>query len=309
MATSSKKSFRPSLEKLEDRKMMSVTWHGGPVLPHVQAENLYYGSKWNQAGGLQSAHYLQGFTSTIVNSSFMDALTGAGYGVGRGTAVAGSILNYNLGTTLTDGQIQAGVEQAIRTGHAAQPGANNLYVVFVEPGVAVYEGGGSSARGSFTGYHSYFVGADAYGIQRYIQYAVIAYPGGGVNPTPQQYGYKNEAAEITDTASHEIAEAVTDPHLNAWYDNSRGEIGDITENYHQYLGDYYVQLVASQTDVAVRVTNGTVYRHPAAGCIAASRNEAPVAADNHALGALDALFAELPSQQLNGRGLLVGWLN
>lgn len=299
MATASKNSFRPSVEMLEDRLVPTITYHGGALLPHVQAENLYLGSKWNQSGGIQSAKYLQGFTSTLVNSSYMDALTRAGYGVGRGSTWAGSILNYNLNQWVTDGQIRYGIQQAINNGHAAQPGSNSLYVVFVQPGTAVQAADGETSVRDFAGYHSFFVGRDAAGHQRYIVYAVIAYPG-GINGAPQKYGYSNEAAQLTDVASHEIAEAVTDPLSNGWYDNRwglGGEIGDITNSYHQYFGGYYVQLVANQQDAPMRVSSGTVYYRgqPMAGSsLDAKPATTPLSAPSpSAPAALDHLFSRL----------------
>ncbi len=155
MATPFKNSFRPSLEMLENRLVPTVTYHGGTVLTHVEAENLYLGSMWNTAGGMGMARSLEGFTSTIVNSRYMDLLTWAGYGVGRGTAYAGRVLNYNLGSYITDSQIEWSVQQAIRSGTVMQPGFDNVYVVFVQPGVdVVASDGSSSARASFTGYLS-----------------------------------------------------------------------------------------------------------------------------------------------------------
>src|SRR5262245_9689991 len=141
MQTTSDNSFRPTLEMLEDRLTPAVTYHGGAVLTHVAAENLYLGHDWYQTGNYQMARYLQGFTSTLVNSNYMDALTRAGYGVGRGTTWAGSILNYNIDKRfcVPDWQIQACIQQAINGRVAAQPGGNSLYVVFVEPGVAVQD--------------------------------------------------------------------------------------------------------------------------------------------------------------------------
>ena len=263
MATASKNSFRPTVERLEDRLVPTVTYHGGALLTHVQAENLYLGSAWMTSGGQGMAKSLEGFSATLVNSRYMDLLTWAGYGVGRGTDYVGKVLNYNLNSYVTDGQIKGSIQQAIRGGGVMQPVANNLYVVFVAPGVNVVASDGeSSARQNFTGYHSYFVGTNYYGTPTYIQYAVIAYPGHGVNPTPQYYGYPNELAALTDTASHEIGEAATDPRDTGWYDNRygmSGEVGDLTNSYHQYLGSYYVQLLANKNDSPMFLTNGIYY--------------------------------------------------
>jgi hypothetical protein len=270
MTNKSRNSFRPTVEMLEDRLTPAVTWHGGSVLTHVVAENLYLGHDWYQAGGIQTARYLQGFTSTLVNSNYMDDLTRAGYGVGRGSTWAGSILNYTINKQfcLADWQIQACIQQSIYNRVAAQPGGNSLYVVFVEPGVAVQDGSGATSMpgGGFLGYHSFFLGRNIYGQQVYIPYAVIPCPG-GVNGAPQMYGYPNAAAELTDVASHEIAESVTDPHLNGWYDDRLGEVGDITVSFHQYLNGYYVQLISNRADQAMIVSSGPYYYDSSTGVI------------------------------------------
>jgi hypothetical protein len=64
---------RPTLEALEQREMLSVTPHGGLVLPNVEVQALYYGSNWfsNQALSAQQSQ-LNGFLKDIVNSSYME---------------------------------------------------------------------------------------------------------------------------------------------------------------------------------------------------------------------------------------------
>jgi hypothetical protein len=112
------------------------------------------------------------------------------------------------------------------------PDANRLYVIFVEPGVAVMDSRGATSDrpGGFLGYHGAFTGFDAYGYAHAIRYAVITYPGAGTNNffVPGLNAFDT----MTKVASHEIAEAVTDPDVNyarlGWYDDQRGEISDIT---------------------------------------------------------------------------------
>jgi hypothetical protein len=302
MTTTSKNTFRPALEVLEDRLTPTVTWHGGPVMTHVVAENLYLGTDWySHAGGRQMAQYLQGFTSTIVNSPYTDVLGWDGYGVGRGTALAGSYLNYNVPkyVFLTDTQIRACIQDSIHRGWAAQPYSNCLYVVFVEPGVAVMGSDGSTSvpgPNKFGGYHSYFVGTNAYGARATLPYAVIPYPA-GINGNPQMYGYKNQADQLTDAASHEIAEAITDPTLRGWYDDRSGvggEIGDLTVRYHQYLGNYYVQLVANRQGNPVGVANGPHYFVGPYGVVKYGAQALPTPA-GQSIAALTAVFENLGS--------------
>jgi hypothetical protein len=67
------------LETLEERRVMSVTFHGGSVLPHVDVVPLFYGPGWstNQQAANQVS-YLEGSLENLVQSPFMDMLTRAG---------------------------------------------------------------------------------------------------------------------------------------------------------------------------------------------------------------------------------------
>ena len=48
MAASSRprSRFLPTLERLEDRLVPTVTYHGGTLLPHVEVQGMYLGSDW-----------------------------------------------------------------------------------------------------------------------------------------------------------------------------------------------------------------------------------------------------------------------
>src|SRR5437870_903151 len=79
---------RPALEPLEDRWVPTVTYHGGPLLPSVEATALFFGSAWSSTPSLsQQAVTLDNYLQYLVNSPYMDMLTNAGYGVGRGQFV------------------------------------------------------------------------------------------------------------------------------------------------------------------------------------------------------------------------------
>jgi len=263
--------LRPQLQPLEDRLQPTVLYYGGAVLPHVETQNVYLGSDWPSSQNLSTAQALDRYVGFLVNSPYMDALTRDGYGVGRGSASNGVLdaVGINKQYYLTDSQIRQQVENVIRAGFA-QPDANRLYVVYVEPGGAVMNDHDYNAKAhrysnsqqDFLGYHGAFAGTDARGRGADIHYAVLPYPG-GYNPSPGSQGFATAFNELTAVSSHEIAEAVTDPNVNykqpGWYDPQRGEIGDITEGYYQFLNGYEVQLVANKQDQPTPVTSGTIY--------------------------------------------------
>jgi hypothetical protein len=245
--------FIPELTPLEERAVPTVNYYGGNVLPHVEAQGLYYGSGWlNNATTGQFEGYLQ----YLVNSPYMDMLTQAGYGVGRGSWSQGIIDPVNLpsGSDLLDSTIRSTIQSEINGGFLQNPDPNRLYVVFVQANVVVTNdiNGGSSSRfepHGFVGYHGAFAGSDRSGFSASIRYAVVVTPGGnynGVSSTLPTFD------QMTSIASHEIAEAATDPDVNyarnGWADPQLGEIGDIFANDDVFLNHYVVQMEPGQLD-------------------------------------------------------------
>jgi hypothetical protein len=245
------------LERLENRELLTVTYHGGDLLTNVEAQAVYLGSQWSTNASLAAqAQATDQFLATIVNSPYMDMLTNAGYGVGRGTASAGADDNLTLNGTTTDALIRSDLQAEIDSGAVQAPDANRLYVVYVEPGVSVQLGTASSTN-SFLGYHAAFGGTTSTGAPIDIHYAVIPAPG-TPNPTPASQGFSSALNEVTTVTSHELAEAVTDPNVNyktlGWYDDQlNGEIADLAEGHDSTIigangVTYEVQDVVNQND-------------------------------------------------------------
>jgi hypothetical protein len=267
MATSprSRSRFLPTLECLEDRLIPTVTYHGGALLPHVEVQGLYLGSDWsnNRTYYNQTAQF-EAFNRFLPQSSYMDLLTQLGYGVGRGSTAPGTIDRLALNKTyyLTDSTIRGEIQRFISAGYLQQPDANRLYVVYVEPGVAILDDhdNNSTSIKDFAGYHAAFAGRTAGGFGADIHYAVMAYAGGH-NPV---YSGLTPFGSMTLTASHEIAEAATDPNVGygapGWYDDhSGGEIGDINR-YEALLNGYAVQSIVNKYDVAYIPYGATTLR-------------------------------------------------
>src|SRR5262249_43468970 len=153
-------------------------------------------------------------------------------------------------------------QRFINAGYLQSPDANRLYVVYVEPGVSIlndHDNISTSIR-DFAGYHAAFAGRTAGGYGADIHYAVIAYAGGynTIFPGLTPFG------SMTLTASHEIAEAATDPNVNyralGWYDDYiGGEIGDINR-YEALLNGYAVQSIINKYDVAYIPYGATTLR-------------------------------------------------
>jgi len=270
---------RPQVEGLEERAVPAVQYYGGGVLASVKAQAVYYGSG---AASLQTS--FDSYVNYIVKSPYMDALKTAGYNVGEGSAVTGyadNVPNLSTGTTITDASIEKRLQADIKSGAVQNPDGSNLYIVVVEPNVAVSIQGSNSVN-NFLGYHNAFDGYDAGGNAQTIHYAVITYPGGSIgNAALPSSLAKTAFDQLTDVTSHELAEAVTDPNVGlhgkvGWYDYQKnGEIGDITENNsnaYVRLGsaNYLVQEVANKDDSLLVINSGSTTPPPSKGATATS---------------------------------------
>ena len=242
------------VEQLEARALLTVTFHGGALLTAVNAQAVYLGSDWQNTPSLQTTKgQLDQFVTTVVQSPYMDLLTNAGYNVGRGTAAAGAVDNITLSKTsgVTDAQIQGDIQAMINAGQAQAPDANNLCIVYVEPGVVIKTSFGASNT-AFLGYHGAFAGHTASGTPEDIHYAVIAYPG-APNFSSASQGFTSDLNDLTAVTSHELAEAVTDPNVNykalGWFDDQlNGEIGDLAVGHFSTVNGFLVQDVVNQQD-------------------------------------------------------------
>src|SRR5438132_2182160 len=90
LSTASSRRLRPMVEQLEDRRLLAVTYHGGPLLSHVEVQPIFYGQYWNSDAGQQQASDLDNFLSYLTNSSYMELL--AQYRVGRGELAANGVV-------------------------------------------------------------------------------------------------------------------------------------------------------------------------------------------------------------------------
>jgi hypothetical protein len=250
-------SARLRLEALEDRQVPTVSFFGGNLLSQVQAQALYLGNEFSSAPAGTQPATLDAFLKDLTGGPYLQALERAGYNVGPGSAAAGAVDNTALtaGSTISDAFIRARIQADINGGLLQAPNADTLYVVYVEPNVAVNLGSGQgTTQQGILGYHTAFVGANG----APIRYAVVVSPGGaaGNSVLPEATTALDQLTAVT---SHEVAEAVTDPDINSnvnngrlgWFDPQRGEIGDIEENNpaaYVRLNGNLVQEVADQND-------------------------------------------------------------
>lgn len=127
------------------------------------------------------------------------------------------------GNCVTDTQIRAEI-QRVMTLKGWTGGYNKMFLLYTSSGEgSCFDASSTScANVQYCAYHSYFNGATTpiiYGNEPYPQLGVCT-----ASTTPNNDVVADTAASI---ASHEINEATTDPLLNAWFDDSGNEIGDL----------------------------------------------------------------------------------
>jgi hypothetical protein len=241
-----RRSPAPRLEPLEDRLLLAgrfgtpnVVYHGGPLLPNVQVQAVYYGQPWTTSAALQqTVTQTDNFLRYLTTSPYFDALQQ--YNVGHGTFLSHEIVAQNpANQTIDDTQIQQILNAEIAAGHLAAPGANSLYVFFTAPSVVVTANGQDSVH-DFAAYHSADTGPGGAA----VYYAVIPYPSGNV-ASVQLTDFQQETIAL----SHEVAEGVTDPDTRTgWFSGRSNEIADLAQGRFGSLNGYDVQGFWSQAD-------------------------------------------------------------
>jgi hypothetical protein len=265
-------AVRPRLESLEDRLVPALTNHGGGVLASVEAQSIYLGSGWSTSPIAPSQ--LDNFLSTTVDGTtsapapYIAMLANAGFAgvTGAGSSTPGVTDSVSVDTTITDAQIQSELASDIQsTPGVQQPDANTLYFVFVQPGTVVDLGNGETSVNTFLAYHSSFALNGSL-----VRYAVVPFHGTGGNA---QDPWLNSAQDsMTVAASHEMAEAITDPDGQTYFDRSGNEVGDIVNGSTVYLNGYAVQresaIQGSESNFLAMTPAGSTGSHAAIFSIA-----------------------------------------
>jgi len=208
--------------------------HGGPVMTNAGFWALYWNgsvatstqTSINQSTGTKYATLREQMDAFLVSfgndAPYSKAPTDDFSIVQQYGASLTSTVHY-FGYKVASERTKSSISDAgIRSFIAAQLGnptmsvsTNIIYGVFLPAGMKVTMGGASCS--TFCGYHGHFNygGLD-------IRYAVFPY----LDCNACKLSTMSVADMITIVTSHEIREAVTDPQLNAWYDDTGYEADD-----------------------------------------------------------------------------------
>jgi len=209
-----------------------LTYNGGPVQHSPRTYVVFWGSSWKNSGGALNSvgNVVDKYFRDVGSTSFENILTQYYDGGGRvqnsqaygGYWIDSATPGYDYscgGRTVQDSAIQNEVNHAIASKGWPRDSANAIYYVYTPSGYYVNDGSGSCSEQQFCAYHGYSTSS--------LAYAAMAYPlslsGCGVPSYPNGSAQGDSLVSVT---SHEQAEAITDPQLNAWYDAAGYEIGD-----------------------------------------------------------------------------------
>ena len=211
--------------------------HGGPVM----TTNKTYTIFWKPAGYTMAPGY-----DTTINQYFTDVAHDSGMGTNvyaSDTQYSGIQYSSTVGGTftdtasfpasgcplydglpvcLTDTQIQNEVNSVIASQNWTKNGTNMFFLFTPQNvGSCFDSSGGTCAFTQYCAYHGSTNSGAAI-------YANMPYTGGMGGCDEGQYpnGSSNQADPTINVTSHEHNEAITDPQLNAWYDNTGAENGD-----------------------------------------------------------------------------------
>ncbi len=224
----------PPFRGMNNDPTPAITYHGGPVIGNVRVVGVYWGP--NVDANVQTR--IPGFYKAIVDSTYVDILSeyqtniksvddgseGTHQQVGRGTfAGMTTIIPQNGNPTITQADVEKELEYQIEAKMISAPESvdlpNTLYMIHFPKSVSISISFGASCvqwGADHEVYHSLKYGR--------VYYAMMP-----------DCGYSFE--KTTEAASHEFAEAITDPNSPlagkpnvypaGWITTDGSEIGDV----------------------------------------------------------------------------------
>jgi hypothetical protein len=226
-----------------------LMYHGGPIMyPYIQIYTIFWGPPrlQNGSGTAFSAkygqinHYLAAFfgghaLQNIATQYYQTAgstttyVQNAGYAAGyyldtSPYPASGCTDSHTPGNCVTDAQIRAEIAKVMSI-NGWTGGINKIFILFTSwrEGSCFDSSSTSCAYTQYCAYHSFFMQGSTpviYANQPYADTSTCHISG-------QTWPNGDDGDLAANTASHEISESITDPLLNAWFDNSGNEIGDL----------------------------------------------------------------------------------
>jgi hypothetical protein len=192
----------------------NLTYHGGPILNTSEVTAIFWGGSWATSPA-DKISGLGDFYTGLSGSNYMG--TNTEYPGPNGTTISRTV-HYN--GSVTDTSQAPSRAPSVSTilsevaSHISNPVANGYYPVYVD-----------SKRGSagYCAWHSWgTIGSTP------VQIAFFFNLDGdsGCDPGDTRTVHTQGLEALANVSGHEISEAVTDPHIDAWYGSGTAENAD-----------------------------------------------------------------------------------
>src|SRR5262249_6310205 len=193
----------------------NLTYHGGPVMHGTAVVPIFWGTRWgngsfvgDKIGGLQAFYAGMGGSSyAATNSEYTDAAGNVSTVVSVGSPIT------DLSAVTTNGKTTGPILAEV-CAQIGSPVANGYYPVYVD-----------QRRGNarLCAWHS---AGTCNGVT--VQFGFFFNLDGdpGCDPRDGSGLHSQGLAALANVSGHELSEALTDPHLNAWFDSGGAENSD-----------------------------------------------------------------------------------
>lgn len=202
-----------------------MTYHGGKVLSAPRYYNIYWGNYWWDHQ--DQTTWFEDFTRAVAPSwelaSQVAEYSVGGMELGGGVFGGGVVVHEDPPPTITDRDLEDFIERQIEAKVVPPADEHNVYSVFLAPGIKIANEDGALA------YH----GPSIYGFREIMVHF-------------DSYVLDVASRDVAAVSySHEMAETMTDPDLDGWWDDSiggeRGEVGDVCQGHLGNVGTYTIQ--------------------------------------------------------------------
>lgn len=203
----------------------AITYHNGPLITSPMIYVIWYGN-WNQNNGADTPagqQIVRDFANSVGASPWwqiMTTYTASKYFISGGVAFGGETTDsYSKGSVLKDSDVQSIVLSAINAGKFPL-NMQGIYYVLTSSDVTASSGFCTK----YCGWHTY-----ARTTKGNVRYSFVGNAARCLSACSVQTVSPNGNAGVDAMVSviaHELAEAVSDPDLNAWYDSGGAENAD-----------------------------------------------------------------------------------
>jgi hypothetical protein len=199
-------------------RIFQLSWHGGPVRHSSTVVPVFWGSRWTSStfasdkiSGLDYLYSHFGGSSYLhTNSEYTDS---SGHVNTTNVSKSADLADSSATPSGAPSTLQVLQEVAKVTGN--HPVANAYYPVYSD-----------QPRGN-AGYCAWHSSGTINGtrVQFGFFFSLDGDPGCSAN-APSNIGYSQGLASLANVSGHEFSEMLTDPQLNAWYDQKGAENAD-----------------------------------------------------------------------------------